>query len=100
MLAGTELPTVIVIVDDPEADMGFGLKDTVTPLGWPEADNVIDELNPPEGEGVIVDVPLEPSATETEVRDGEMVKLGPATTFKVTVAVFEISPPVPVTVIV
>jgi hypothetical protein len=91
----------MVIVDDEEpAGIGLGLKLTVTPLGWPEADKAIAESNPPVTAVVIVDVPLEPGATETEVGEAEMLKLAPDVTVKVTVAWFEMPPPVPMTVIV
>jgi len=41
--------TAIDIVDDPDpgAAIVAGLKLTVTPVGWPVADNPITELNPP-----------------------------------------------------
>jgi len=97
----TEPPTAIVIVEFPEPGfgIGLGLKDTVTPAGWPEADNVTAELNAPVRALVIVDVPLEPWPTDTVLGEGERVNVGPVTTVKVTVAVLIISPPVPVTVI-
>jgi len=92
--------TCMVIVEFPEpgAAMGLGLKDTVTPLGWPDADNVIAASNPPERVLVIVDVPLEPWATETEAGEGERLKLGPVVTVRVTVVVCVKLPLVPVTV--
>jgi hypothetical protein len=39
----------MLIVDEPEpgAAIGFGLKLTVTPLGWPVALKLIAELSPP-----------------------------------------------------
>ena len=42
--------TAIVIVEVPEpgAAMDVGLKVTVTPVGWPLADNATAELKPPE----------------------------------------------------
>jgi hypothetical protein len=91
----------MVIVDDPEpgAAIDVGLKLTVTPLGWPEADKAIAESNPPETAVVIVDVPLEPGATETEAGEGEMLKVALLVTVRVTVAWFVMSPPVPETVI-
>jgi len=94
--------TVTVIVDDPEPGAGIEvrLKLTVTPLGWPEADNAIAESNPLAAVVVIVDVPLEPGATETDVGEGEMVKPGAEVTVKVTVPWFVRLPPVPMTVIV
>jgi hypothetical protein len=75
------------------------LKLTVTPVGWPVADSAIAELNPLEPAVVIVDVPLEAWATESEAGEGVMVKLGPLITVKVTVVVCVMPPPVPVTVI-
>ena len=94
--------TVMVIVDDPDpgAAIDVGLKPTVTPAGWPEADNPTAASNPPETAEVIVDVPLEPWATETEPGEGEMLKVAVEVTVKVTVFWFVMSPPVPVTVIV
>ena len=66
----------MVEVPEPGAAMEVGLKVTVTPVGWPEADKAIAELNPPETAVVIVDVPLLPCTTETEAGEAEMVKLG------------------------
>lgn len=70
--------TAMVMVDVPEpgAAMDVGLKLTVTPVGWPVADNAMAELKPPETEVVIVDVPLLPCTTETDAGEAEMVKLG------------------------
>lgn len=48
----------ILDVPDPGAAIVTGLKVTVTPLGWPEAESAIAELNEPEMAVVIVDVPL------------------------------------------
>ena len=95
------MATAIDIVDDPDpgAAIVAGLKLTVTPVGWPEADSPIAELNPPETAVVIVDLPLEPWATESELGDGVMVKFGPIITVKVTVVLCVMPPPVPVTVI-
>jgi hypothetical protein len=67
---------VIVDVPDPGAAIEVGLKVTVTPLGWPEAVKAIAELNPPDTEAVIVDVPLFPCTTETEPGEAERLKLG------------------------
>lgn len=55
-------------------------------------------MKPPEATVVMVDLPLLPWATEAEVGDAEIVKAG-AVTIKVTVAVWVMFPPVPVTVI-
>lgn len=70
--------TAIVMVELPEpgAATEVGLNVTVTPVGWPAADKAIAESKPPETAVVIVDVPLLPSATEAEVGEAEMVKLG------------------------
>lgn len=67
---------LIVEVPDPGAAMGVGLKLTVTPVGWPDADKPMAASKPPETAVVIVDVPLLPCTTETEVGEAEMVKLG------------------------
>ncbi len=67
---------VMVELPEPGAAMGVGLKVTVTPVGWPVADKSIAESKPSETAVVIVDVPLLPCTTETEVGEAEMVKLG------------------------
>jgi len=74
--------TVKVAVEEPEpgAAMDVGLKPTVTPVGWPDALRAIAELNPPETDVVMVDEPLLPTTTETEVGDAAMVKAGEALT--------------------
>src|SRR5580693_728632 len=66
----------MVDVPEPGAAMDVGLKLTVTPVGWPVADNAMAELNPPETAVVIVDEPLLPCTTETDAGEAEMVKLG------------------------
>ncbi len=93
---------VTVDVPEPGAAIDVGLKLTVTPDGWPDADKATAELKPPETVVVIFDVPLLPSATETELGEAEMVKLGvgAAVTVSLTVDVCVTPPPVPVTVIV
>ena len=95
--------TVMVIVELPEPGdaMDAGTKPTVTPVGCPVADNATAELNPPEMATVTVDVPLLPSATDSEAGDAETVKLGTAAgvTVKVTVVECISPPPEPVTVI-
>lgn len=94
--------TAIVMVEVPEpgAAMDVGLKLTVTPVGWPDADKAIAELKPPETAVVIVDVPLLPSTTETEVGEAEMVKAGTGAevTVSETEVVSVVLPEVPVTV--
>jgi hypothetical protein len=91
---------VMVEVPEPGAAMGVGLKLTVTPVGWPVALNAIAELKSPETVVVMVDVPLLPWTTETDVGEAEMVKLGVgvAVTVSETVVVSTVLPEVPVTV--
>ena len=62
------------MVEVPAPLMEGGPKDTVTPLGSPEAERAIDELNPPETAVVIVEVPLLPCDTETVVGEAETAK--------------------------
>ena len=52
-------PTVMVMVEVPEpgAGIGLGLKLTVVPVGTPEADRVIELLNPLLTAVVMVEVP-------------------------------------------
>ena len=69
---------VIVDVPEPGAAMDVGLKLTVTPAGWPVADKATAELKPPETAVVIVEAPLLPCTTETEVGEAESVKAGVA----------------------
>jgi hypothetical protein len=70
--------TIMVMVELPEpgAAMDVGLKLTVTPVGWPDADKATAELKPPEMAVVIVDLPLLPWTTDSEEGEAEMVKLG------------------------
>ena len=76
--AATVEGTVMVTADVPEpgAAMDVGLKATVTPDGWPVALSAMAESNPPETFVVMVDEPLLPATTETEVGEAEMVKAG------------------------
>ena len=67
---------VRVEVPEPGAAMDVGLKLTVTPVGWPDADKATAESKPFTTALVIVDVPLLPCTTETEVGEAERVKLG------------------------
>ena len=53
-----------------------GLKLTVTPDGAPLLDNAIELLNPPDTLAVIVEVPLEPCCTVSELGLAVSVKLG------------------------
>lgn len=95
--------TAKVNVDDPEpgAAIDDGLKLTVTPEGCPLADNATAELNPPLTVVEIVELPLLPCATETELGEAEIVNagVGAVVTVSVTVVVCVSPPPVPVTVI-
>ena len=70
--------TVSVAVDVPEpgAAMEVGLKLTVTPVGCPVAVKATAESNPPETAVVMVEVPLLPAVTETEVGEAEIVNAG------------------------
>jgi hypothetical protein len=66
----------MVELPDPGAAMEAGLKPTVTPDGWPDADKATAASKPSETVVVIVDVAELPSATVTELGDAEMAKLG------------------------
>jgi hypothetical protein len=66
---------------------GLVENDAVTPLGKPDALNVVAELNPPVLVMVIVLVPLAPCVTVTEVGDAATVKLGVAVEFTVSASV-------------
>jgi hypothetical protein len=93
---------VIADVPEPGAAMEVGLKLTVTPVGCPLADSATAELKPPETVVVMVELPLLPCTTETEVGEAASVNAGVAVAVTVseTVAVWVRPPPVPVTVIV
>src|SRR5579871_762454 len=94
--------TVMVMVElpDPGAAIEVGLKPTVTPEGWPLADNEMAELNPPDTVVEMLEVPLLPCTTERELGLALMVKFGLAAllTVRATVAVCVMLSPVPVTV--
>src|SRR5271165_3228369 len=98
---GVLAPTVIVMVELPEpgAGIGLGLKLTVVPDGAPDADRLIALLKPPLMVVVIVDVPCFPCETLSEAGEAEIAKLGAGITDKVTVTVFCLPPPLPVSVI-
>lgn len=59
----------------PEPLMGFVPKATVTPAGWPEALNAIDELKPFSVVVEIVEEPAVPRATDSEEGEAEIVKV-------------------------
>jgi hypothetical protein len=67
---------VAVEVPEPGAPIDDGLKPTVTPDGAPVALRAMAELNPPETPVVMVEVPLLPWTTESDVGEAEMVKAG------------------------
>src|ERR1700733_15125615 len=94
--------TVMFIVELPEpgAAIEAGLKETVTPDGWPVAERATAELKPPETAVVIVELPAAPLAIDTALGEAEMVKSGVATelTVRATVAVWVVLPPTPVMV--
>ena len=88
---------VRVDVPEPGAEIDVGLKVAVTPVGWPLADKAIAESKPPEMAVVMVEVPLLPCATETEVGAAEMVKLAvvvPPTRASIRAAPFGLPQPV------
>lgn len=68
--------TVIVMVDVPAPVIEPGLKPTVTPAGWPEADKEMAELKPPVTVLVIVEFPAFPCATVTEPGDADRLNPG------------------------
>jgi hypothetical protein len=68
--------TVMVILEVPAPVMDVGLKPTVTPEGWPVAVKVTAESKPSTMVDVMVDVPLLPCTTETEVGEAEREKDG------------------------
>src|ERR1700710_459094 len=94
--------TVMFIVELPEpgAAIEAGLKETVTPAGWPEAERAMAELKPPETVVEIVELPAAPFAIETVLGEAERVKLGVGTlvTVRLTVVVWVVLPPTPVMV--
>ena len=69
---------VKVSTELPDGPIGFVLKPTVTPEGRPDADNVIDELYPPNGVLVTVEVPLVPCTIESGVPESENPEVGTA----------------------
>ena len=92
---------VKVDVPEPGAAMDAGLKVAVTPAGAPDAVRAIAELNPPDTAVVMVETPLFPCATETEVGEAASVKAGLAAAVTVSEIVADSvsPPPVPVRVI-
>ena len=70
--------TVKVNVDVPEpgAAIDVGLNAAVTPVGRPDADSATAESKPPETAVVMVDEPVLPCTTETDVGEAASVKAG------------------------
>lgn len=95
---GVDEPTVKVRVEDPEpgAAIDVGLNAAVVPVGSPEALNATAELKPPAIVALMVLVPLEPCTTITVPGEAAMANVGPVTV-RVTVAVWDVPLPVPVT---
>jgi hypothetical protein len=89
-------------VPEPGAAIDVGLKLAVTPEGAPDAVRAIAESKPPETAVVMVELPLAPCATETDVGEAASVKAGTGVEVTVSemVAVWVMLPPVPVTVMV
>ena len=96
------MSTATVIVDEPPAVTDAGLKLTVVPDGWPAALKAIDCADPLVTAVLIVDVPLAPWLTESELGLAEIEKSsgGGVVTVSGTSTVCVALEPVPVTVIV
>ena len=62
---------MIDIVEVPVPVIEDGLNPMVTPVGWPEAVRVTAESKPPLTVLVMVELPVLPGATETEVGEAE-----------------------------
>ncbi len=98
MPATVDEPTFIFMVEVPARVIEVGLKLTVTPFGWPDADKVTAELKPPVTILLMVELPELPCATETEAGAAPMEKLGGTVTVRETVVVSLVLPESPVTV--
>lgn len=70
MPLGVDEPTVIVMVEVPDAAIDVGLKVTVTPAGA-FADKAMAESKPPVGVLVMIEVPELPFKTPTEAGEAE-----------------------------
>lgn len=97
------LAAVNVSLDEPEPGeaIGLGLKLAVTPLGMPEAESEIADLNPPETDVLTVTYPLRPRLRAPDVGETAMVKFAVtgAVTVSETVVVSIVALDVPVMVI-
>lgn len=94
------LAAVSVYFELPAPVIDVGLKLPVTPVGRPEAESAIAELNPPLTVVVTVTYPLDPRLNEPELGDTEMAKfaVAAAVTTSETLVVAVVVPEVPVTV--
>lgn len=93
------LEGLMVMVEVPEPVMEVGLKEMVTPLPSPEAERLMEELNPPVAAVVTVTEPEDLLATLNEVGEAEREKLADVlVTVSVTAVVWVTPPPVPVMV--
>src|SRR5580658_2644472 len=93
---------VNVELPEPGASIVPVLSVSVTPVGWPLAVKAMAESKPPETVVVIVEVPLLPCTTVTEVGEAAMVKagVGVEVTVSETVVVSVVLPETPDTVMV
>ena len=84
-------------------EMEVGLKETVAPLFWPDAERLMEVIVPCVTAVVILEVPDDPLLTVSDVGPAPIVKLeGAAVTVRVkeVVSIVVPSEPVPVTVMV
>src|SRR5260370_16879320 len=65
---------VIVELPEPGAAIEVGLKATVVPEGWPEADSATALLKPPETVVVMVTLPEPPWGIDVEAGEAEIAK--------------------------
>ena len=91
---------VMVEVPPPGAAIVLGLKLTVAPAGAPDADNATALLKPPPTVVVMVDIPCAPCAKLNDDGFAATVKAGcEFVTVRLTVVVWVMPPPDPLTVI-
>lgn len=90
------LDVLTVMVELPAPLKEVGLKETVSPLPWPEAERLMEPLNPPVMEVMIVAVPEEPRSMVSDAGEAETLKLPVAeVTVRFTVVVSVVPPLVP-----
>jgi hypothetical protein len=92
-------PTVMAIAElpDPGAGIVAGLNLTVVPGGMPAAERLTELLKRPLITVVMVEVPRIPCMTLREVGEAETENPAEPVTVNVTVTLFRILPPFPVT---